>query len=156
MPEEIREFVEFWDKFYEIHKNLISSSSIAEDVVTEFKNTKRLLEAKFRTLKNLPQIDSYSKRKDLLDSITNILRYEDLNVLSDSAKEQLKENWDYSRYHLNELLNIFSSKPRQKGPKGDRLIHLLTWVSKKTYGVIMIITALVCFLYFLSLCFLRR
>ena len=84
----------------------------------------------------------------------NILELNDLDALSDSAKDNLLNDWDFSRQYLSKLINTLSSQDIPKRKK-DKFSSALSWISNKTYFIILAATAVVCILYLLGLFFLK-
>ncbi|MFH1848468.1 MAG: hypothetical protein ABH825_04555 [Candidatus Omnitrophota bacterium] len=153
MFKELKVFTEFWDKFYRIYKDIVESSDPPDKLHHDFQHTRLLVQEKFRRIREAPALRGHLNGR-ISDSVENILRMDNPNILSDPARDRLKSDWAFSTKYLNDLAGMLGSDARH-AKKSGRLPSLFGWVLNRAFLVVFIISVLVCAVYFLRIFFLK-
>ena len=109
-----REFIELWDKFYNIFKSVLKEGRLQEDKETEFLSVKTLVNSRYEDL-----MDSLGKkplgRIVKTPFIYNILSLEKLSIMSDGTIKSVDKDWVESFNFLKGLKNRLEKKRAKIG-----------------------------------------
>ena len=103
------EFLEYWIKFNQIYKDIISVRQGSTSVTDIFFSTQNIVNHRFEDFLDSIGI-SHKQRVDRYFGIYRILSIKDLDVMSDSKIDQIKEDWTESFILLYDLLKRFKRK----------------------------------------------
>lgn len=107
-----KEFIEIWDKFHRIFKNVLANNTLNNDQEKNFLSTKALVNSRYDDLMDSLGVKPI-RRFIKSEFIYNILSLENLSIMSDERLKTIDKDWYESSRFLGALLARLERKKRR-------------------------------------------
>lgn len=107
-----KRFLEFWSKFQELYRIVISGSPSLKDKEEGFTSTRTLVNTRFQELMDSLGV-SHGERLKRAIPIYEILSIENLYNMSDEKLKKIEDHWTDSYIFLSSILDRFQKKKKR-------------------------------------------
>jgi len=123
-----REFMEIWDKFYDIFEKALTSNHLGEEKEKELLSVKTLVNSRYEDLMDSLRVKPL-KRFIMSPSVYSVLSLDKITIMSDKRLAKIDRDWNESFKFLKALLGRLERKKRRIGD-----FNRVAFVFKKGIG----------------------
>lgn len=110
----VKDFLEFWNKFHTIYREISSQGIITADDEQRFLDLRDAMHRKYNDLTSGLDF-RYSPHGRLTDPVNDILMLQNIRFISEKNIKKVDDDWRDSYVFLNSILERLDSKRRRLG-----------------------------------------